>query len=62
MYTKVSKDLCIGCGLCPAMCPDIYKMDNDGKAVVMKSDVHGHEAVEACEAADSCPTHAISAK
>ena len=32
MNASVDKDTCIGCGLCPSICPQ-FEMDDDGKAV-----------------------------
>lgn len=61
MKTYVSKDLCISCELCPSLSPALYKMDSDGKAVAIKSDnLTQQEGIEANEAADSCPSDAIS--
>lgn len=54
---KVDKDLCIGCGTCEALCPDMFKME-DGKSVVI-----GDECNAECdcqEAVNSCPVAAIS--
>ncbi|MDF2505862.1 MAG: ferredoxin [Clostridium sp.] len=28
----VDKDTCIGCGLCTSVCPDVFVMDDEGKA------------------------------
>jgi len=61
MKTAVLKDLCIGCGLCPNVAPDVYKMDDDGKAIAIKTgELSEQEAVDANEAKDSCPVEAIS--
>lgn len=52
----VNADLCIGCGTCETLCPNVFKME-DGKS---------HVVVEECgdcncqEAVDSCPVNAIS--
>ncbi|MBU3804700.1 MAG: ferredoxin, partial [Candidatus Cellulosilyticum pullistercoris] len=29
MKAFVDKDTCIGCGLCPSICPDVFAMDDD---------------------------------
>ena len=61
MKTTVSKDLCIGCALCPSLSPDLYKMEKDDKAAAIKTgELDAKETIEAKEAADSCPTGAIS--
>ncbi|MDN5359494.1 MAG: ferredoxin [Thermotogaceae bacterium] len=28
----VDKDTCIGCGVCESLCPEVFKMADDGKA------------------------------
>lgn len=51
---------CIGCGLCPQICPDVFELNDTGVAVV-KVDTVPPEAEESCrEAASSCPVEAIS--
>lgn len=59
MNANVDKDTCIGCGLCPSICPDVFEMDDDGKAVA-KSDVPEGKEDEARDAESSCPVNAIS--
>jgi len=68
---KIDRDLCIGCGTCPAICPKIFKLDGEGKSTVLKkgSSEGSREWVSAEElddsfecaknAAASCPTQAI---
>lgn len=54
----VDRDLCIGCGACVALCPDVFELDDEGKSRVVNPD-----ACETCDcktAADSCPVHAIT--
>ncbi len=52
----VDKEKCIGCCACEATCPEGFKMV-DGKA-----EVKSQKAKCAKEAADACPTQAISLK
>ena len=61
METRVSKDLCIGCGLCVDMAPELYHMDEDEKAVALIEEVPEELEEQAMEAAESCPTSAIEA-
>lgn len=53
---KVSEDLCIGCGTCEALCPAVFKMNTEAKAEVISQD----DVDCAKNAAESCPTQAIS--
>lgn len=60
MKANVDKDTCIGCGLCPSICPECFEIEDDGKAGFIVD-----EAPEGCdgevkEAAESCPVDAIS--
>lgn len=56
MKAKVDRDLCIGCGLCVTISPDVFELDDEDIAVVISDIVD--ETVE--DARDSCPTDAIS--
>jgi ferredoxin len=54
----VDYEACEGCGTCEAMCPDVFKVKEDGKAWVINA-----QACSSCdcqEAADSCPVSCIS--
>ena len=58
MKAKVDKDLCIGCSLCVATCPEVFKMEDD-KAIAFVS-VVPKAAEESCKkATDECPVTAI---
>ncbi|MFA7115836.1 MAG: ferredoxin [Bacteroidales bacterium] len=60
MKTKVDKELCIGCGLCEGVCPNIYEMDDDGKSQVKINPVPAEFKDCALEAEEGCPVDAIS--
>lgn len=53
---KVDQNICIGCGLCASMCPDIFVMNAEGKSEVTNP-AGDHEAAR--EAAAACPVNAI---
>lgn len=56
---KVDRDKCIGCGLCPALAPSTFKIEeNDGKARVTNPKGDDQETIQM--AIDACPTQAIS--
>ncbi len=57
---KVDFDKCIGCGLCVSICPKVFEMKDDMKAHVI--DPKGCDSCDCKEAAESCPTDAISLK
>lgn len=62
MNANVDKNTCIGCGTCPAICPEVFKMDDDGLASAYVDPVPKDNEGSAQEAADACPTSAIHIK
>jgi len=60
MRGYVDKDACIGCGLCPTICPDIFEMEDDGKAVGKNVDIPSEIISQAQEAERDCPVDAIT--
>ena len=59
MKVKVNKDACIGCGACASICPDVFKLNDEGLSEAVKEEVKEEEQDEVRDAADSCPTGAI---
>ena len=60
MKAHVDEDLCIGCELCQDDCPDVFEVMDDGISHVVREDI-GPEYYDCVrEAADVCPTEAIS--
>ena len=56
---KIDREGCIGCGNCPADCPEVFEMAPDGKARVKK----GKEKAKGPlvdKAIEECPVHVIS--
>ena len=57
MHAYVNSN-CIGCGLCPNLCPEVFTMTDEGVAVA-KREVGTQTEKTAREAAESCPVNAI---
>lgn len=57
MKVTIDRAACIGCGLCEAICPEVFAMDDTGIAIVTQQPEALTEALQ--EAVDSCPTDAI---
>jgi len=53
---QVDQELCIGCGACVNLCPDIFELDDNGKSQVI-----GDECKDCTIGMiiDSCPVGAI---
>lgn len=52
----VKRDLCIGCGVCVSLCPEVFALDDEGKSKVINP--NGDCDLETAVA--SCPVGAIS--
>lgn len=55
---KVDAEKCIGCGLCPSLAANTFRLNDDNKAEVFNLAGDDESAVQM--AIDSCPTQAIS--
>ena len=53
---RVDQDKCIGCGRCTEVCPDIFKLNAEGKSEVITQSGSKECAMSA---ADQCPVEAI---
>ncbi len=70
MRVKVDRDLCISAASCIALLPEVFELDEEGKAVMKTKDGTktsdwvtydklGAEAEKILEAARSCPVNAV---
>lgn len=53
----VDRNLCIGCGTCVALAPEVFELDNENKSVVKNP--KGADGETILFAAQSCPVNAI---
>lgn len=60
MKAIVDKDTCISCGLCENVCPEVFTIEDDGKAGVIVDEVPSTSESSSQESRDSCPVDAIS--
>ena len=56
---RVDKDVCIGCGVCNATCPEVFDWDDDGKMTVVVDEVPAELEQTVEDAANDCPVQAI---
>jgi ferredoxin len=60
MVTGIIRDLCIGCGLCAEICPEVFVMGDDMIAQVIGQEVPAELEDKVRNAAASCPVEAIT--
>ncbi len=60
MPVKVDQELCISCGACIDTCPEVFDWNEDDKAHNIVDEVPADMDDQAREAAESCPTNAIT--
>ena len=54
---SVDQEVCIGCGVCVDMCPEVFTLNSDGKAHCVRNDCDQHNLEEISTA---CPVEAIN--
>ena len=59
MKAKLDRSGCIGCGLCPETCPEVFRMAEDGLAEVYREDVPEGAEDKAVSAQENCPVSVI---
>lgn len=59
MKALVDQDLCISCGACIDICPEVFEWNEEDKAHAVADEVPDGQEDTAKEAAESCPTEAI---
>lgn len=59
MKAFVDRDTCIGCGLCESICPEVFKMGDEGVSEVIVDEIPDSLLESAKEAEEQCPVGAI---
>lgn len=59
MKAEIDRSGCISCGLCTEICPEVFRMADDGIAEVY-AEVDDSLVDSATESRDSCPVSVIS--
>lgn len=60
MKASIDRDGCISCGLCVTICPEVFRMADDGLAEVYVDEVPKEYEDSANQAAEECPVEVIS--
>lgn len=60
MKAKVDRDICIGCGACESICPEVFELDDESISTVIVDEVPEHLESDILDAEEGCPVDAIS--
>jgi ferredoxin len=60
MKTVIDREACIGCGLCEDICPEVFRMGDDGIAYVLDENPAAEAYIDVQDAVETCPVTAIS--
>lgn len=56
---RIDPDLCVGCGVCADIAPDVFYMGDDGLSHVKEGMEMSGDRADVQEAAEQCPSGAI---
>ena len=60
MKVTVDKDLCLGCGICEGIAPEVFSMANEPYAEVLLDPIPEEFQEATREAAEECPEECIT--
>ena len=56
----VDEQMCVGTGMCEATAPELFEVGDDGLSHVLRDDIPAELLDKAREAAENCPTRALT--
>jgi ferredoxin len=59
MRIKVDEDLCLGCGICEGLAPEVFSLANEPFAEVLLDPVPEEYAEAVIQSIEECPEEAI---
>jgi ferredoxin len=59
MRVIVDEDLCLGCGICEGLAPDVFSLANEPFAEVLVDPVPEEFEEDVIQSAEECPEEAI---
>lgn len=59
MKLEVNQDICIGCGACQAIAPDVFEINDEGFAQAKVNEIPEEVVNDAIDAKEGCPVSAI---
>lgn len=60
MRATIDRQACLRCGLCTALCPDVFSMSEGEAAQAITESVPEENQASVQAASDACPTAAIN--
>lgn len=60
MKVIVDSELCLGCGICEGIAPDVFSLASEPYATVQINPVPGKYLADVKDAIEQCPEEAIS--
>lgn len=60
MKVSVDPDICMGCGICEGIAPEVFRLGPEPYAVVLLDPVPEPHQAAVQDAAEQCPEEAIS--
>ena len=60
VQARVDPEMCVGTGMCEATAPELFEVGDDGISHVLREGVPPELVAKAREAAEACPTRALT--